>query len=566
MILFNSRRKKEKEKQEQEMLQKEKQERVRREEEQRLVKKENLICEIIDNYISISNGITNIGEELYKENNKKELILKNSLDEKELYKRFGQIVLDIYSIADNVNNYKDLAQKVFECSFIEKISKKYLNQVDYENIMINYKNSIHYFNEEYGLLINKDNRVHSFISGSVSGFINVFNELKTNYKHLDLMIVGLIIKKQNENIGWLSLEEEKELELGDEFIGIHGIEINFKINYWYNEDRMENISYFIIQILYAYIFVCYMIFLRKVKKFRENKELMCILKNIQKENNEVSKILFKFYPIYSNLYKDTFEEKLTVNEIEALILASKNKEKFDLFMEFNYYENTINDFKIDRDFKKLIDNLDKNIFMKYHSINDFNIVNNEEYFYNELFDYIITKIINNLNEDQMLDIIFNKVIYIDRLKKNDNLKEVIKEKNKYLYGVKKDEEEKINKLNINDVNSGNDFEKFLEKLFLRLGYHVALTPQTRDQGADLIIEKELVKIVVQAKFYNSTVGNKAVQEVIAAKSYYDADSCMVVTNNTFTSSAYELAKANRVKLVDGNELNSMIKIANLFLE
>lgn len=41
---------------------------------------------------------------------------------------------------------------------------------------------------------------------------------------------------------------------------------------------------------------------------------------------------------------------------------------------------------------------------------------------------------------------------------------------------------------------------------------------------------------------------------------------MVVTNNTFTSAALELAKVNNVKLIDGKELNNMIKIANLLLD
>lgn len=549
----------------QEKLREEERKNLQKEEQERIVKKKKLVSEIIDNYISISNGITNIRDGLYEEYHIKNFISENLLYEDELYKRFGEIVLDIYSIADNVNSYEQLGKTVFEYSFIEKISKKYLNEVDYRKIMLNYKNSVHYFNKKYEL-IKKDSSQDRFFSGSEGGFSDIFKELKKDYeyKYIDLFILGLIIKKQNNDIGWFSREEQNKLKSKNINMSLYGIQINFDMYIWSWMDEIKNISCFIRQFFYAYIFVYYIIFLRRVKKITENEELMCILNNIKKENDKICQVLLKFYPIYSNFYKDIFEDKLTVNEIETLILASKNKEKFDSLIEFNYYENIINDFKIDKDFKKLIDSIDTNIFMKYHSINDFNIVDNEEYFYNELFDYIIAKIINDLDEYEVLDIIFSKIIYINRLKKNDELREILKNKNKYLYDIK--EEKKINKLDISEVNSGNDFEKFLKKVFVRLGYHVALTPQTRDQGADLIIEKELVKIVVQAKFYESTVGNKAVQEIIAAKSYYDADSCMVITNNTFTSSAYELAKVNRVKLVDGNELNSMIEIANLFLE
>lgn len=553
---------------EQKRLQREELKRLKEEQERLqkdiLAKKNKLINEIIDNYISVSNGINHIIQELYGDSNTRRFISENLLDEEEIYIGFGQIVFDIYSIANDINSYEELCKKVFEYSFIQRISKKYLNKLDYEKIMLQYKNSVHNFYQEYNLIKKTKDLgfIGEFLSGSRGGFNDIFKELKLNYKGIDLIILGLIIGKQN-NIGRFTLEEENKLNI-NETTYQYGKHIYFCMDLWSWDDEVKNISYFLRQFFYAHILVYYIIFLRKAKKISENEELIYILNNIEKENENVCQILAKFYPIYTNFYESTFKNKLTIYEIEALIIALKNKEKSNSFIEFNYYQNPINDFKIDKNFKKLIDNIDKNIFMKYHSINDFSIVNNEDYFYDELFDYIIVKIIDYLEDDEILNIIFNKSVYIDRLKKNDELREILKNKNKYLHDIK--EEKKINKLDIHNVISGDDFEKFLKELFLRLGYHVALTQQTRDQGADLIIEKELVKIVVQAKFYGNTVGNKAVQEVIAAKSYYDADSCMVVTNNTFTSSAYELAKANKVRLVDGDELNSMIEIANLFLE
>lgn len=559
-----------KQQEEQERLQREEQERLKEEQQKRLkekqemlAKKNRLINEVVDNYISISNGITNIIKDIYGEYRIKEFIPEN-LDKDEMHEMFGQIVFDIYSVASNVNSYEELVKKVFEYSFIQKISKKYLNDVDYQKIMIQYKNSVYTLKKDYDLVKNNDEWgiLEEFMSGLSGGFNDIFNELKLNYENIDLIILGLIVGEHDNNFGWFTPEEKNKLNISE--AELDGIHTYFEMDSWSWEDEVKNISYFIRQLFYAHIFVYYIIFLRKVKKFEENDELMHILSNIEKENEEMCQVLLKFYPIYINFYECSFEYKLTIYEIETLILASKNKESFDSLIKFNYYKNEIDDFKSHKDFKKLIDSIDKNIFMKYHSINDLNIVDNQEYFYNELFDYIIVKIIKNLNHDEILNIIFNKSVYIDRLKKNDELREILKNKNKYLHDIK--EEKKINKLDIHNVISGDDFEKFLKELFLRLGYHVALTQQTRDQGADLIIEKELVKIVVQAKFYGSTVGNKAVQEVIAAKSYYDADSCMVVTNNTFTSSAYELAKANKVRLVDGDELNSMIEIANLFLE
>ena len=58
--------------------------------------------------------------------------------------------------------------------------------------------------------------------------------------------------------------------------------------------------------------------LKKVKEFMKNKELLCILKNIKNETDDIDKILFKFYQIYSNCYKDSFEEEFTIKEILIL--------------------------------------------------------------------------------------------------------------------------------------------------------------------------------------------------------------------------------------------------------
>jgi HJR/Mrr/RecB family endonuclease len=107
--------------------------------------------------------------------------------------------------------------------------------------------------------------------------------------------------------------------------------------------------------------------------------------------------------------------------------------------------------------------------------------------------------------------------------------------------------------------NGYEFEEYLKKLFELLGYTAVQTPSSGDQGADLILSKDDVKIVVQAKKYGGKVSNKAVQEIAAAKNYYDADRAMIVTNSSFTKSAIELAFSNDVELWDGRRLKNIIK-------
>lgn len=79
-----------------------------------------------------------------------------------------------------------------------------------------------------------------------------------------------------------------------------------------------------------------------------------------------------------------------------------------------------------------------------------------------------------------------------------------------------------------------------------------------DQGADLIISKLGEKVILQAKRHKAKIGNKAVQEVVASIKHYNADKGMVVTNNYFTNSAFELAKSNNIELIDRDKLEKLI--------
>ena len=87
--------------------------------------------------------------------------------------------------------------------------------------------------------------------------------------------------------------------------------------------------------------------------------------------------------------------------------------------------------------------------------------------------------------------------------------------------------------------------------------NVETTKIKGDYGADLIGEFDNKKYVVQIKFYSAPVNLKAVQEIYAAKSYYEAECCIVVTNNTFTESAITLANSTNCILIDGNDLDRL---------
>lgn len=110
-----------------------------------------------------------------------------------------------------------------------------------------------------------------------------------------------------------------------------------------------------------------------------------------------------------------------------------------------------------------------------------------------------------------------------------------------------------------DNLNGYEFEDFLKKLFSRMGYQVEQTRLSSDQGADLVVVKFGEKTVIQAKRYGGKVGNYAVQEIMAAISLYKAQNGMVVTNSYFTPAAVELARANRIELIDRDALKNLVE-------
>lgn len=106
--------------------------------------------------------------------------------------------------------------------------------------------------------------------------------------------------------------------------------------------------------------------------------------------------------------------------------------------------------------------------------------------------------------------------------------------------------------------SGPQFEQLLVRLFEAMGYAVQWTGRTGDQGGDLIANKGDRRILIQAKCWNGSVGNEAVQQAAAAKQYWDCKEAGVVATSNFTPEARELAKATGVKLTDKEELQALL--------
>ena len=118
-------------------------------------------------------------------------------------------------------------------------------------------------------------------------------------------------------------------------------------------------------------------------------------------------------------------------------------------------------------------------------------------------------------------------------------------------------------IDVIDEMTGEEFEARLGTLFTGFGYRVNLTKASGDFGADLVLEADGTRTVVQAKRYDSPVGIEAVQEVIGAKAHYGASEAWVVTNSEFTDAAFTLADENRVVLIDRSELVECLGLESL---
>jgi restriction system protein len=102
-----------------------------------------------------------------------------------------------------------------------------------------------------------------------------------------------------------------------------------------------------------------------------------------------------------------------------------------------------------------------------------------------------------------------------------------------------------------------EFEVFCAEELRRGGWDARVTMQSRDQGVDVVAEKDGARVVLQCKLYARPVGNKSVQEVAAARAHEHANYGVVVTNNGYTLAAEQLATTNGVLLLHYLDLRNL---------
>jgi len=102
-----------------------------------------------------------------------------------------------------------------------------------------------------------------------------------------------------------------------------------------------------------------------------------------------------------------------------------------------------------------------------------------------------------------------------------------------------------------DKMDGREFEVWCAELLKHLGFtNVEVTSESRDNGVDILCKKDGETYAVQCKRMESTVPNKAVQEVYTGMQMYECDRAAVITNNYFSNAAMETAEKTNIELWD----------------
>ena len=394
-------------------------------------------------------------------------------------------------------------EMLYTDEYFLKIIKKYFSNVaDYIERHTNYsKNKLGYQN-----------------------YIRILKEMGANINNYSLRKI---------NIGYFNKRNPS-----DTFIEVDNVLIDKPIN-------------FIADSLLTYATITHIIFLeKKINALTNDDEFYKIIDDMIKEVDDMEIVYENTLPIY----KEFYESKLGfVNEymfrVATMIINDKVKISNDIEKEIinyqdNNYSNIDNISSIDNIIKFWLESLAKDN-VKVNNIDLYTIAK-------------INDVIVQTNNELLLECLTNLK---DWIKYYDSKVEYLRkesDKNRYLSGdFSKEKQAKAFKYSLINVETGEEFELYLQNLFRELNYKVKHCGKSGDQGGDLIVKKGNITYVIQAKYYTHKLDNTPIQEVVGAIRFYNANRGVVITNSTFTKKAIELANTNRIILINGDDLEKL---------
>lgn len=128
--------------------------------------------------------------------------------------------------------------------------------------------------------------------------------------------------------------------------------------------------------------------------------------------------------------------------------------------------------------------------------------------------------------------------------------------------LRQEQERKIRETTMKEIDQldPKQFEQFIARLFVKMGYNVEDLPFVGDYGADLLAKRGDETVVVQCKKYSldNPVGAPEVQKTAGALVKYKAKKAVVVTTSDFTVRAVEQARGTPVELWNRDDLLQLV--------
>ena len=447
-----------------------------------------------------------------------------------------------------------IANMLAEADKIHKNCPENLYKINISDIVFDFCNDTRHFNNmsEFYDLSNNPNYYDKKISKHFSFLKSYIKDkiLKTNatwdYKNQLIQAYPKILDRICNII-----PSNTEAFL-DEAVIRKNIDFTLDLNtgYGFYNYEYKNVFLYMMCLLLTGMCIAKLIFIEeKIKFLKLDSEFYIMISNMKKEFEDINLVIEKSKPIYDEFYKNDLglidSNSLLYNVAINAIVSKINDEK-----------------ELDKDILKITDIKHYTAESLKKMMNSWIYEISKEHKVLEIEPYITYKILNSVSTSDFnlfLETLSKTNKYVENYNNCVTKHKLALDRERYLNGNFYSEKREISMLReFKYITSGQEFELFLEKLFKTLGYNTIHNGKPGDQGADLILQKNDCIYAIQAKYYTGKLSNTPIQEVVGSLKYYNANQGVVVTNSTFTHGAQELAKVNKVILIDGETLNYLI--------
>ena len=127
-----------------------------------------------------------------------------------------------------------------------------------------------------------------------------------------------------------------------------------------------------------------------------------------------------------------------------------------------------------------------------------------------------------------------------------------------IFIIVRDYQIKKKKLKLNNALNSNFFIQTINNLIDENKYNL-LEERIRLREIDAYGNEDYKKWIGNPPLDEKAIGNKAVQEISAGKLFWKGTHAIIVSKSGFTKSAHQLAKSNKVELINEYQLKDLEK-------